>query len=97
MNDPLVIIWIIAEKDGTIISVHCLGCKAGLAESCSHVVSVMFYIAAVTRIQGKLVCTQAKTHMDFTNICQRSTICKEVGDMRLFISKETRRCAGTEN
>ena len=41
MNDPLVNIWIIAEKDGTIISAHCLGCKAGLAESCSHVASVM--------------------------------------------------------
>ena len=42
MNDPLVDICIIAEKDGTIISAHCLGCKAGLAESCSHVASVMF-------------------------------------------------------
>lgn len=60
MNDPLVNIWIIAEKDGTIISAHCLGCKAGLAESCSHVASVMFYIEAVTRIQGKLACTQAE-------------------------------------
>ena len=60
MNDPLVKIWIIAEKNGTIISAHCLGCKAGLAESCSHVASVMFYIEAVTRIQGKLACTQAK-------------------------------------
>ena len=60
MNDPLVDIWIIAERDGTIISAHCLGCKAGLAESCSHVASVMFYIEAVTRIQGKVACTQAK-------------------------------------
>jgi len=25
MNDPLVNIWIIVEKDGTIISAHCLG------------------------------------------------------------------------
>jgi len=60
MNDALVNIWIFAEKDGTIISAHCLGCKAGLGESCSHVASVMFYIEAVTRIQGKLACTQAK-------------------------------------
>ena len=30
MNNPLVNIWVIAEKDGTIISAHCLGCKAGL-------------------------------------------------------------------
>ena len=60
MNDPLVNIWMIVEKDGTIISAHCLGCKAGLAESCSHIASAMFYIEAVTRIQGKLACTQAK-------------------------------------
>jgi len=60
MNDPLVNIWVIVEKDGTIISAHCSGCKAGLAESCSHVASVTFYIEAVTRIQGKLACNQAK-------------------------------------
>ena len=60
MNDPLVDIWLIAEKDGTILSAHCLGCKAGLAETCSHVASVLFYIEASTRIHGKLACTQVK-------------------------------------
>lgn len=60
MNDPLVNIWIVADSDGTIVSAHCLGCKAGLAESCSHVASVMFYIEAWTRIHGKLACTQVK-------------------------------------
>ena len=37
MNDPLVNIWVITESDGTILGAHCLGCKAGLAESCSHI------------------------------------------------------------
>ena len=60
MNDPLVNIWIIADKDGTILSAHCLNCKAGLAESCSHVASVLFYIEAWNRIHGKLACTQVK-------------------------------------
>ena len=60
MNDPLVNIWIIAESDGTILSTHCLGCKAGLAESCSHIASVLFYIEAWIRINGKLACTQVK-------------------------------------
>ena len=96
MNDPLVNIWIIAEKDGSIISAHCQGCKAGLAESCSHLARVMFYIEAVTRIQGKLACIQSEMRMEFTNICQRSTICKGWRH-RLFISKETQRRAGTEN
>ena len=44
MNDPPIIdIWIIAESDGTILCARCLGCKAGLAESRSHVASVLFY------------------------------------------------------
>ena len=60
MNNPLVNIWIIAEDDGTILSAHCLGCKVGLAESCSHIASAMFYIKAWTRIHGKLACTQVK-------------------------------------
>ena len=60
MNDPLVNIWIIADNDGTILSTHCLGCKAGLAESCSHIASVLFYIEAWIRINGKLACTQVK-------------------------------------
>ena len=57
MRDPLVNIWIITEKDGTIISAHCLDCKAGLGETCSHVASALFYIKAITRIQGKLACS----------------------------------------
>ena len=60
MNDPLISVWVIAEKDGTVKSAHCLGCKAGLAESCSHVASVLFYIEAWTRIRGKLSCTEVK-------------------------------------
>ena len=60
MNDPLVNIWIIADSDGTILSTHCLGCKAGLAESCSHIASALFYIEAWIRINSKLACTQVK-------------------------------------
>ena len=60
MNDPLVNIWVITESDGTILAAHCLGCKAGLAESCSHIASVLFYIEAWIRINGKLDCTQVR-------------------------------------
>ena len=60
MNDPLIYVWVVAEKDGTAKSAHCLGCKAGLSETCSHVASVLFYIEAWTRIRGKLACTQVK-------------------------------------
>ena len=60
MNDALISVWKIAEKDGIVRSAHCLGCKAGLSESCSHVASVLLHIEAWTRIRGKLACTQVK-------------------------------------
>ena len=60
MNDSLCPIWIITTKEGTVLTTHCLGCKAGLAETCSHIASVLFYIEAWTRINGKIACTQVK-------------------------------------
>ena len=42
MNDTPVPIWIIANNEGTVLSAHCLACKAGLAECCSHIGSVLF-------------------------------------------------------
>ena len=60
MNDSLIPIWIIREREGTILSAHCLGCKAGLAETCSHIASVLLYLEAWTKINGKLSCTQVK-------------------------------------
>ena len=75
MNDPLILIWVIAVKDGTVNSSHCLGCKAGMAESCSHVASVLFYIEAWTRIFAKLSCTQVKCTWLFAQVCKRSSLC----------------------
>ena len=60
MNKALIQIWIITEKDGTINCAHCLGCKAGLAESCLHIASVLFYLEAWTKVNGRLACTQMK-------------------------------------
>jgi hypothetical protein len=44
MNEPPIPIWIISSDDGIIILVHCIGRKAGLAESCSHVARVLFIL-----------------------------------------------------
>jgi len=60
MNESPIPVWIITDKDGAVISAHCLGCKAGLGESCSHVASVLFYVETSIRINGKLACTQVK-------------------------------------
>ena len=58
INDSLSPILIITE--GMMLSAHCLGCKAGLAESCSHIASILFYLKAWTKINGRLSCTQVK-------------------------------------
>ena len=60
MNEALIPIWIITEKHRTINCARCLGCKAGLAESCSHIASVLFYLQAWTKVNGRLACTQMK-------------------------------------
>ena len=60
MNDALIQVWIITAKDGTINCAHCLGCKAGLTESCSRIASVLFYLEAWTKVNGRLSCTQIK-------------------------------------
>ena len=52
VNEPAIPIWIIASAEGTVISAHCLECKAGLSESCSHVGSVLFYIEAWNCLNG---------------------------------------------
>ena len=61
MNEPPVDIWIITETDGIFLSAHCLGCKAGQGETCTHVASVMFYIEAWTEASMY----QRKLHIAF--------------------------------
>ena len=60
MNDSLISCWVITERQGTILFAHCLGCKAGLAESCSHIASVLFYLEAWTKVNGRLACMLVK-------------------------------------
>ena len=60
MNDALIAIWIITERQGTILSAHCLGFKAGLAKSCCHIACVLFYLEAWPKINGRLSCSQVK-------------------------------------
>ena len=60
MNDSLISCRVITEREGTILFAHCLGCKTGLAESCSHIASVLFYLEVWTKINGRLACTQVK-------------------------------------
>lgn len=56
MNDPPLPVWIICTSNGAILSAHCMGCKAGLGETCSHVASVLYYVESWTKIHGNLAC-----------------------------------------
>ena len=60
MIEALIPIWIITRMDGTINCAHCLGCKAGLAESCFHIASLLFYLETWTKLNGRLSCTEMK-------------------------------------
>ena len=59
LTAPCVNLWVIATKNGAILSAHC-DCMAGLGECCSHVASVLFYVEVWNRIKGKLACTDKK-------------------------------------
>ena len=53
MNDSLIPIRIITEKEETILSAHCLGCKAGLVQNACILQAFYF-----TQKRGKLACMQ---------------------------------------
>ena len=63
MNDSLIPICIITETEGTILYAHCRGCKAGLAESCSHIASVHFYLEVWTKIALSLIPEYADSYV----------------------------------
>ena len=41
------------EESGVIVGAHCLDCKVGLGESCSHVACVLYYLESWTKVNGK--------------------------------------------
>ena len=52
--------WFNTAMGGTINCAHCLGCKVGLAESCSHIARVLFYLEAWAKVNGRLSCMQIR-------------------------------------
>ena len=53
--------WIIAEKDGNILSAHCT-CMAGLGEVCTHVGAVLFVVSSAIEIRSSRTVTQEKAY-----------------------------------
>ena len=73
MNDAPVILWIVTEKDDTIICAHCVGCMAGLWECCSHIASVLH--RSLDKIAWKVGMYSGKMYLAVTNLCERNFIC----------------------
>ena len=73
------------EKSGTILAAHC-NCIAGLAESCSRIGAVLFYIEYATRIGDSKNCTEEKAYWPLPGY--HSVEYKEVCDID-FLSART--------
>ena len=43
LNEPPLKPWVIAEDVGTVVSRNCT-CRAGLAEACTHIASILFWL-----------------------------------------------------
>ena len=87
MNDSLIPVWIITEKQGTIISAHCCGCKAGLGESCSHVASVHLLPRGMDKNKWKNVMHTSEVFVDSTFVCKGSRVRKS-SRYQFYVSKE---------
>ena len=53
--------WIIAMDDGRILAAHC-DCMAGLGETCSHVVSLLWVIGMGVERRESLTVTQKSAY-----------------------------------
>ena len=87
MNNSPVPLWIITEKDGTIICAHCVGCMAGLGECCSHIASVLFYLEVWTRFAWRIGLYPSEMYLAASNLCKKEILCSYSGH-RLYFSQK---------
>ena len=59
LSDTPLKCWLILQQDGEVCCAHC-NCMAGLGEVCTHVAAVLFYIEALSRIEGQRACTEGQ-------------------------------------
>ena len=61
LNDKRLTPWVIALKDGQILSGHC-DCMAGLGETCSHVASLLWVMASGVQQRASLTVTDKSAY-----------------------------------
>ena len=59
LNEPPLKPWVIAQEVGTFDSAHCT-CMAGLAEVCTHIVSVFFWLEFTVKRRESMTVTDTK-------------------------------------
>ena len=59
--------WVIAEDNGKIISAHC-DCMAGLAEACTHIASLLWWIEITHKINSSKTVTDTIAYWKPPNI-----------------------------
>lgn len=60
MNETPLHPWLIAEKEGNVLAVHC-NCMADLGETCSHIGALLFAIEASVKLTKSQIVTQEKS------------------------------------
>ena len=58
LNEPPLKPWVIAEEVGTVTSAHCT-CMAGLAEVCTHIASILFWLEFTVKRMESMTDTKA--------------------------------------
>ena len=53
--------WVIVENDGKVLSGHCT-CMAGLAEVCTHVAALLFWVEMSVKIRSSKTVTDQKAY-----------------------------------
>ena len=56
MNDTPLKPWVAVWKSGRVECGHCT-CMAGLAESCSHIAALLYWLETAVRINNETTCT----------------------------------------
>ena len=79
MNDKPLTPWVIASKDGQIVSGHC-NCMAGMGETCSHIASLLWVIASGVQQGDSLTCTEKSAYWNMPSAV-RSVPYSEVRDI----------------
>ena len=56
LRDTPLKLWVAIKKSGTVECGHCT-CMAGLAETCSHVAAILYWLETAVRIREETTCT----------------------------------------